>query len=197
MQAAAIAPPYVLVGHSLGGVIVLSFADRYRAEVAGMVLVDPGHPQTFPRIAAAIAPASVYDKLLAQAAHSLLTHSRQWSWLKAWGIRVAQRRGMRRAIVAVARRLAVILHRMWVDESEFRWRRDNAAGSCSFPKIPGGERRKTAVNEITRSASAEKCPHGDDGWGEFVRLSLLPLISGEGAVKIVTSPSFSSHHEAA
>jgi len=77
LQAAAIAPPYVLVGHSLGGVIVLSFADRYRAEVAGMVLVDPGHPQTFPRIAAAIAPASVYDKLLAQAAHSLLTHSRQ------------------------------------------------------------------------------------------------------------------------
>jgi hypothetical protein len=36
-------------------------------------------------------------------------------------MRVAQRRGMRRAIVAVARRLAVILHRMWVDGTEFRW----------------------------------------------------------------------------
>ena len=49
----------------------------------------------------------------------LLTHSSKWSWLKAWGMRVAQRRGLRRAIVAVARRLAVILHRMWVDGSEF------------------------------------------------------------------------------
>ena len=45
----------------------------------------------------------------------------EWSWLKAWGMRVAQRRGMRRAIVAVARRLAVVLHRMWVDGTEFRW----------------------------------------------------------------------------
>jgi transposase len=60
-------------------------------------------------------------------AHSLLTRSRKWSWLKAWGVRVAQRRGMRRAIVAVARRLAVVRHRMWVDGSEFRWRKDGAA----------------------------------------------------------------------
>ena len=71
LQAATIAPPYVLVGHSLGGVIVLSFADRYRAEVAGTVLVDPGHPEMFPRIAAAIAPASLYDKLVAQTARHL------------------------------------------------------------------------------------------------------------------------------
>ena len=59
--------------------------------------------------------------MLYEAAQSLLTHSRKWFWLKAWGLRVAQRRGMRRAIVAVARRLAVILHRMWVDGTEFRW----------------------------------------------------------------------------
>ncbi len=65
--------------------------------------------------------------MLYEAAHSLLTHSRKWSWLKAWGVRVAQRRGMRRAVVAVARRLAVVLHRMWVDGSEFRWRKGSAA----------------------------------------------------------------------
>jgi transposase len=65
--------------------------------------------------------------MLYEAAHSLLIHGRKWSWLKAWGIRVAQRRGMRRAIVAVARRLAVVLHRMWVDGSEFRWSRHSAA----------------------------------------------------------------------
>ncbi len=53
-----------------------------------------------------------------EAAQSLLTHPGKWSWLKAWGMRVAHRRGMRRAIVAVARRLA---GRMWVDSTEFRW----------------------------------------------------------------------------
>jgi hypothetical protein len=56
--------------------------------------------------------------MLYEAAQSLLTHGRKWSWLKAWGMRVAQRRGIRRAIVAVARRLAVVLHRMWVDGND-------------------------------------------------------------------------------
>src|SRR5882762_6053190 len=65
--------------------------------------------------------------MLYEAAQVLLTHSGKWSWLKAWGVRVAQRRGMRRAIVAVARRLAVVLHRMWVDGSEFRWNKASAA----------------------------------------------------------------------
>lgn len=65
--------------------------------------------------------------MLYEAAQSLLTHPGKWSWLKARGMRVAQRRGMRRAIVAVARRLAVILHRMWVDGTEFRWSNSPAA----------------------------------------------------------------------
>lgn len=59
--------------------------------------------------------------MLYEAAQVLLTQSGKWSWLKAWGMRVAQRRGQRRAIVAVARRLAVILHRMWTDGTDFRW----------------------------------------------------------------------------
>lgn len=59
--------------------------------------------------------------LLFEAALSLLTRTKQWSALKSWGLRVAARRGMRRAIVAVARRLAVILHRMWIDNTEFKW----------------------------------------------------------------------------
>jgi transposase len=65
--------------------------------------------------------------MLYEAAQVLLVHSGKWSWLKAWGMRVAQRRGIRRAIVAVARRLAVVLHRMWVDGSEFRWSKDSTA----------------------------------------------------------------------
>src|ERR1700756_3132123 len=58
---------------------------------------------------------------LYEAAFTLLTHTRRWSSLKAWGIRVAQRRGLSKATVAVARKLAVILHRMWVDKTEFCW----------------------------------------------------------------------------
>jgi transposase len=64
--------------------------------------------------------------MLYEAAHAMLTQSRKWSWLEAWGMRVAQRRGIRRAIVAVAKRLAVDLHRMWVDGSEFRWSKEGA-----------------------------------------------------------------------
>jgi transposase len=52
-----------------------------------------------------------------------------WSWLKAWGMKIARHRGMKRAIVAVARRLAVIMHRMWVDGTEFRWSRKEAAAA--------------------------------------------------------------------
>jgi transposase len=55
------------------------------------------------------------------AAHSLLTRNAQWSSLKSWGVRLAKTRGHRRAVIAVARKLAVILHRMWIDGSQFRW----------------------------------------------------------------------------
>ena len=64
------------------------------------------------------------------AAHSLLTRVTRWSTLKAWGMAIAKRRGLRRATVAVARKLGIILHRMWVDGSEFRWRRDETAAAA-------------------------------------------------------------------
>ena len=54
------------------------------------------------------------------AAHALMTRSDAWSTLKAWGLRLAKIRGHRRAVVAVARKLAVILHRMWIDGTAFR-----------------------------------------------------------------------------
>jgi hypothetical protein len=41
--------------------------------------------------------------------------------LKAWGAKLTKRNGLRKAKVAVARKLAVILHRMWVDGTEFNW----------------------------------------------------------------------------
>jgi transposase len=64
---------------------------------------------------------------LYEAANALLTRSKRFSALKRWGLEVAKRRGQKRARVAVARKLAVILHRMWVDESGFRWSKTTAA----------------------------------------------------------------------
>jgi hypothetical protein len=43
------------------------------------------------------------------------------SSLKAWGVRLAKTRGHRRAVIAVARKLAVILHKMWINGTDFRW----------------------------------------------------------------------------
>jgi len=65
------------------------------------------------------------DKMLRsylyEAANVLLTRVAKWSALKAWGIRLAKRSGLRKAKVAVARKLAVILHRMWIEGTEFNW----------------------------------------------------------------------------
>jgi transposase len=65
--------------------------------------------------------------MLYEAAQSMLFHSSKWSWLKAWAMKVARQRGMKKAIVALARRLAVIMHRIWVDGTDFRWTRDVVA----------------------------------------------------------------------
>jgi transposase len=55
------------------------------------------------------------------AANALLTRSARWSPLKAWGMKLAKTRGHRRAVIAVARKLAVILDRVWIDDTQFRW----------------------------------------------------------------------------
>jgi len=54
------------------------------------------------------------------AAHALVTRSGEWSSLKVWGIRLIKTKGRKRAVIAVARKLAVILHRMWLDGTDFR-----------------------------------------------------------------------------
>ena len=68
---------------------------------------------------------------LYEAAHSLLIRSTKWSALRTWGLQVAKRRGMARARVAVARKMAVILHRMWCDGSEFRWGKQSGAPAAA------------------------------------------------------------------
>ena len=67
--------------------------------------------------------------MLYGAAQVMLTRTNKWSWLKAWAMQIARRRGMKKAIVALARRLAVIMHRIWVDGTEFRWTREEIAAA--------------------------------------------------------------------
>ena len=63
---------------------------------------------------------------LYEAAHAMLTRTGRFSTLKRWALEVAKRRGMKRAKVALARKLSALLHRLWVDGSEFRFGREAA-----------------------------------------------------------------------
>ena len=63
---------------------------------------------------------------LYEAANSLLNVTR-FSALKRWGMAVAKRRGAKRAKVALARKIGVILHRMWIDGKTFRWTKEEKA----------------------------------------------------------------------
>jgi transposase len=64
---------------------------------------------------------------LYEAANVMLTKTVRFSSLKRWALEVAKRRGPKRAKVALARKLATILHRMWVDGSDFRFGQEAAA----------------------------------------------------------------------
>ena len=64
---------------------------------------------------------------LFEAAGVLLTRVPKWSAVKAWGVKLVKRNGLRKAKVAVARKLAVILHRMWIDGTEFNWSKKEIA----------------------------------------------------------------------
>ena len=64
---------------------------------------------------------------LYEAAQVMLTRTASFSTLKRWALEVAKRRGMMRAKVALARKLATVLHRMWVDDTDFRFGKEAAA----------------------------------------------------------------------
>jgi transposase len=61
---------------------------------------------------------------LYEAANVLLTKVQRFSPLKAWGTRLMKRVGARKARIAVARKIALILHRIWMDDTEFWWTRE-------------------------------------------------------------------------
>ncbi len=58
---------------------------------------------------------------LSEAAHIMLSRTVRFSSRKRWAMDVAKRRGLKRAKVALARKLATVLHRMWLDGADFRW----------------------------------------------------------------------------
>lgn len=68
----------------------------------------------------------VVRSYLFEAAGLLLTRLRRPCWLKSWGQQLRERLGFKKAAVAVARKLAVILHRIWIDGSCFDWTRQEA-----------------------------------------------------------------------
>lgn len=59
--------------------------------------------------------------LLFEASVTMLTRSNKWSRLKAWAVRLAQRKGFKAASVALARKLAIVMHRMWIDGTDFAY----------------------------------------------------------------------------
>ena len=104
------------------------------------------------------------DKMLRsylyEAANVLLTRVARWSTLKAWGIRLAKRSGLRKAKVAVARKLAVILHRMWIEGTEFKWSSKEVI-ACIGGQPSSHHQRETNVPAgtlaLVRSPQALRC----------------------------------------
>jgi len=66
-------------------------------------------------------------RALVTAAMTSLKKNTRESWLKVWARGVAERQGGMKAGIAVARRLAVVLHSMWVTQTDFRWERSTQA----------------------------------------------------------------------
>src|ERR1051326_4542082 len=90
---------------------------------------------------------------LYEAAFVALTRSQgRWNPLKAWGVAIAKRRGIQKAIVAVARKLGISLHRMWRDGTGSR-------------TTPAKVYRRFAHVPIIELLHAGGGPCGDDGSG--------------------------------
>src|SRR5262249_44283780 len=100
-----------------------------------------------------------------EAANSLMVRSKKWSALRAWGIGIAKRRGHRRAIVAVARKLAMGLHRMWLDGTEFPWTRGGGGDGGQQPAAGrGGRRQEGGGGSMTTTGDRAHQQRNDDSF---------------------------------
>ena len=97
---------------------------------------------------------------LYEAAHVILTQPVKGSALKSWAMRLAKRAGMKKAKVALARKLAVILHRMLVDGTSVRSPTAAAADGIT----EGGDHRVSGGHDT--SLPEAKSRRRDDGSGQ-------------------------------
>ncbi|MGY4596966.1 hypothetical protein ACVWXL_004712 [Bradyrhizobium sp. GM22.5] len=81
-------------------------------------------------------------RALYEAASALLTRFKRKDKVKTWGMAIAKRTSHRKATVAVARKLAVIMHAMWVDGTFY----------CGDPGRIGGGRERTRCRQTTQAA---------------------------------------------
>jgi transposase len=65
--------------------------------------------------------------LLVEAGVVILTRSKKWSKIKAWGLKIMRKKGIKKASLAVGRKLAVIMHRMMIENKEFIYGEPKAA----------------------------------------------------------------------
>ena len=114
----------------IGAVVALTYRsavdDPYRftssKKVGPWVGMTPSRNQSGERdVSGGITKAGEVNlrRSLCQAA-TVMMHRGRSTWLRTWAAQVARRRGAKRAMVALARRIAVILHRMWVDDTDFQ-----------------------------------------------------------------------------
>ncbi|MCQ4191275.1 transposase [Methylocystis suflitae] len=85
--------------------------------------------------------------------NNMLVRFRGFSSLKAWILKLAKKRGHKRACVAVARKLAVIMHAMWRDFSEFRFKAPPATSGGTASAHRGSSPRGKPYLQIRRSDS--------------------------------------------
>lgn len=69
--------------------------------------------------------------LLVEAATAMLLRSKKWCSIKSWGVRLAKRVGMSKAIVAVARKIAIVMHKIWLTGDDFRFGEASPPASAS------------------------------------------------------------------
>jgi hypothetical protein len=64
---------------------------------------------------------------LTEAGIVLLTRSKKWSKVKAWGLKIMRKKGLKKAALAVGRKLSVIMHRMLIEQKDFIYGEPKAA----------------------------------------------------------------------
>ena len=105
------------------------------------------------------AGAATVRTALYEAADVILSRPTRFSRRKRWALEVAKRRGLKRAKVAPARKLAGVLRRMWADGTDFRW--GERVQAAAWEGIEG--RRVSGQGRLVRSRPSEVPSPGRGG----------------------------------